>query len=323
MNQQSGSSVVLDTVFLAVYVKGQLSLYFLKDEKDKSHFYIQRGKELPEELLVKRTLVEYQGRKLLATEDQYKKQLEVYLSDCPQVKTRIQKTRYSQKPLQELITLYHQCKTNKPVSYRVAPDKFRLGLSVLAGVTHTSLGFEGEMPASLVVPKFSQSTTPTFGLGFDLDLPRNHDRWAIYNELRWRSYQAMATYEEIISAERYTLSSLSFDLHYASLVTMLRYRFSLRALRAFINAGMINSLSVGVKNNKTVESRLFSTIRTEQVKAIDDFRKHEQGLAIGLGLTWKRFTGELRYEVGNGMSEYTSLRSTTKTAGFLLAYRLN
>ena len=319
----AGNTTVLETVFLSVQLKSQLSLFYLKDEKEKSHYYIQRGKESPQELILAKHLFEYQGRKNMITEEVYKKQLTAYLADCPQLQAKIQKTRYSSKPLQTLILLYNQCTTKEPIQFQVPPEKFRLSLSALAGVSHTSLDFTGSLPAPLVVPAFSASTNYTFGVGFDLDLPKNHDKWAIYNELRWKSYQAKGTYDEIVDSERYTKSSLSFDLNYISLATLLRYRFGLGKLRTFINAGMVNSLSIGVKNTKTVESRLFSTYRTEQVKAIDDFRKHEQGLAVGFGMAWKRFTGELRYELGNGMSAYSSLRSTTKTASLLVAYRLN
>lgn len=323
MVEISGNTTVEDTVFLTVYLKGRLNLYYLKDEKEKTHFYVQRGTESPQELILQRAMVEKQGTKVLATGEKYKKQLEDYLADCPELKARIQKTGYDHKSLQELISRYHQCKTNEPVTYRVEPEKFRLSLNLLAGISHTALDFTGKMPVSLITPKFSQSTNFTFGVGFDLDLPRNHDKWAIYNELRWRSYQATATYEEVESSERYTKSSMAFDLHYASLVTMLRYRFGLGGLRAFVNAGIVNSLGVSIKNHKTVESRLFSSTNTEQVKAIDDFRTYEQGIAIGLGLAWKRFTGELRYELSNGMSEYNGLRSGVKTGSFLLSYRLN
>ncbi|RRB01047.1 porin family protein [Larkinella rosea] len=323
MVESTANSTVEDTVFLTVYVKGLLSLYYLKDEMEKIHFFVQRGNQSPQELILKRAIVEKQGTRVLATEEKYKTQLEDYLADCPQLKASIQKTAYTPQSMQRLISRYYQCRINETITYQVAPEKFRLSLNALAGVSHTGLKFTGKMPVSLTTPKFSQSTNVTFGVGFDLDLPRNHDKWAIYNELRWRSYQATANYEEVESSERYTKSSISFDLNYVSLVTMFRYRFGLAGLRAFVNAGIVNSLNVRAKNNKTVESRLFSTTTIEHVKAIDDFRAYEQGLAIGFGLAWKRFTGELRYELSNGMSAYTELRSGVKTASFLVAYRLN
>ena len=56
---------------------------------------------------------------------------------------------------------------------------------------------------------------------------------------------------------------------------------------------------------------------------IEDFRKYEQGLIGGLGIEWHRLSGELRYEICNGMSEYSNLKSITKTLNFLLTFRLN
>jgi hypothetical protein len=68
------------------------------------------------------------------------------------------------------------------------------------------------------------------------------------------------------------------------------------------------------------ESRLFSQIRTEEGAAIEDARKLEQGLLLGLGGKWNRYSAELRYERGNGMSNFSGLNSLTNRFFFLLEY---
>jgi hypothetical protein len=222
--------------------------------------------------------------------------------------------------LQQLFVAYNHCVTGDPIRYAARIEKVTFKVGLLLGGSHTKLHFAGDSHKALLGAPFTPATGYTLGASLDIILPRNHQKWSIYNEFRWRPYQVSAVYQEIKSDQYFSTSKLSFDVSYTHLVSMARYRHSIRKVEPFVNAGIFNALAVKVGNEKTVESRFYTQYRVEQEKAIEHFRKREFGLVCGIGALRKPFSWELRYEVGDGMSSYQNLRSTSKTFNFLLGY---
>jgi hypothetical protein len=324
--QSPGKFIIIDTLLLSVYVKGAASLYYFKDTDNKKHYYIQKNNAPLEELIIRYSLKENNdGQKSLAIDKMYRRQLQVYLSnsDCPTLNGRFEKVEYNRKSLQSLLTDYNKCNPSSTFKFVTSQKKSKIKIGLIAGASTTNLDFKGDAAPHLVTPTFSKATGYTAGLSFDFFLPRSREKWSINNEVRWKAYSTKTYYKEVYSQSRYSESDLSFDLGYLSLVNMIRYRLPFKGIRPFINVGISNAFALKEGNNRFTKVYYYTTYTNENGKAIEDFRKYEQGLIGGLGIEWHRISGELRYETCNGMSEYGNLKSITRTLNFLLTFRLN
>ena len=102
---------------------------------------------------------------------------------------------------------------------------------------------------------------------------------------------------------------------------MVRYKYPIGGVFVFLNGGISTGFTINETNYKKVESTFFDIQTVEEGNAIDGTRKLEIGYILGIGIKYKRFSFETRYDAKNGMSEYTDLKSTTKRYYFLLGYR--
>ncbi len=74
---------------------------------------------------------------------------------------------------------------------------------------------------------------------------------------------------------------------------------------------------------KTVYSKFYDFEDTTKENVFRDTRNIELGILGGIGVQYKSFLVEIRYEMGNGMAEYeySALTSTSKSFVFLFGYR--
>lgn len=103
---------------------------------------------------------------------------------------------------------------------------------------------------------------------------------------------------------------------------MFRFRYPIRGISLFFNAGISNGLFINEINylKQTVEIPNIIPIIKEG-SAIGATRKYEQGYVVGLGIKLKKISFETRYERGNGMSGYKTLGSAVTRYYFLAGYR--
>ena len=63
--------------------------------------------------------------------------------------------------------------------------------------------------------------------------------------------------------------------------------------------------------------------RFEESEALPEVRRFEVGFPVGLGAKLGKFSCEFRYEWGNGISDYVSLKSVTNRYSLIFGYRIN
>jgi hypothetical protein len=101
----------------------------------------------------------------------------------------------------------------------------------------------------------------------------------------------------------------------------LRFKYPIGKAYIYLNAGISNGFAITETNDIKKEKKFWDIETIEKDKAITDTRKYEQGLIFGLGSKFKKYSIEMRFERGNGMSKQTSLKSSTLRYYFFLAYR--
>jgi hypothetical protein len=96
-----------DKVFLQVLINGEKTLYYLKDENLKVHFFIgQNG--IYETLVFIKYLNNIGGDSFIQTKEIFKGQLNIYLQDCPSIQKKISNVSYSKDDLTRLFKEYYK-----------------------------------------------------------------------------------------------------------------------------------------------------------------------------------------------------------------------
>ena len=311
-----------DTVFLMVMARGPKSLYYLKDGLDKTHLYIGKGAdyELLSYYQYKMIRADQSG---IITIDRFKQQLQEYFGDCPAVQAKINTLSYSQNRVAKLFnSFYSECRSST-AAFIQKKEKALVQTGVLAGLSVTKIKFKGINHPYLTQHDLDASKQATGGVFLNLVFARTQRKLSLYNELIFTSMKVKSHSEEYVSEDDHSFSDVSLNYGYLKLTNMVRYKLvSKVSFDFFVNAGISNGLALSETNLRRKETYFFSNqgAVTEE-KALLSTRKHEEALSFGAGGTMQKYSVEFRYEMANGMSAYTSLKSSVKRAYVLFSYR--
>jgi hypothetical protein len=323
LNYNRELDIRTDTAFLQAVVKGVKSLYFYKNNLGKEQFYIRydTGYEL---LVYKKYLKDEDGRSVIIENKKYIGQLTIYLGECATIREKLEGAGYQKNSLENIFLSYYKC-TRAEIRFHKKTEKVVTSLGVIAGASLSALTFrsgdEEEAFAYLINANYKMSVNFTAGLFFDVILSRNNGKWSICNELIFTSYKVDGRYDEFESENKYTYTSTTLGYSYLKMNNMVRFKYPVGKLFIYLNAGISNGYAVIEKNYKKKESKLYTQVRIEEGKALNDARRYELGFNGGLGTKFKRYSFEIRYENANGMSTYTSLKSTTNRFYLLLGFK--
>lgn len=312
--------IKVDTTFLKVLFEGPKSLYYNKNSVGNDNFYIRQDADF-ELLAYKKYLKSREGESAITENKRYIGQLTLYLDNCPAIQSKLNSTRYNQKSLVRTFQHYYACIPSEIV-FEYKPEKISTEIGAIAGATISLLKFTGDndVNAHLTRVDFGTSVNFTAGLYFDVILPRNQGKWSINNEMTVTTYKFEGMYEKYKNENEWTKTYTNISYTYFKINNMLRYKHLVGRAFIYANAGISNGFAISVTNDKTMESKFYSTEKTDKGKALDETKEWEMGLLFGLGAKYKQFSFEIRYERGNGMSAYSNLNSPTQRYYFLLGY---
>ncbi|MEM9981403.1 MAG: hypothetical protein AAF734_02830 [Bacteroidota bacterium] len=315
-----------DTVFLQSIIEGDKSLYFFKSEKRKDNFYIEEDGTYTL-LLHKRYFKEINGKKIISHNRSYISQLSAYLQDCTQLNQSLSKTEYSLKSLRKLFEAYYECKDEK-ILFENNIEKIPPEFGMVAGVSLTNVSFSGDGGAFTTVVNADYPTSLNFmgGIYFNLIRTKNAGKWSLYNELSVVSYNFEGDYTDFDFTTRddiFTFTRTEINYTYLKLYTLLRFKYPINQFALYLNAGISNGYVIASRNYALEDRQFMTSLVTTEGEGIEGARDYEQGLVVGLGGQFKKFTLEARYERSNGVSPSDGLNSPVDRFQFLLGYRLN
>lgn len=310
-----------DTVFLQVMVEGPKQLSYYRNYLGIEQFYIwQEGAW--QLLIYKRYLKDVDGETVIAENKSFIGQLILYLSDCEKLRGKLSSATYQMNSLESIFVNYYGC-MNLEMNFYKKPDPVETDFGVVAGASITTLKFKGdEAFFYLINAGFKPSVNFTAGLYLDVVFARSGGRWSISNTLLYSAYSVDGYDEQIISADKYTKYTTHLGFSYLNLVNMVRYRIPVGKALLFLNLGISNGYAFLEKNQMTKETKLYDQVRIEELKALDETRRYEFGYTGGVGVMLKRFSLEVRYEYGYGVSPYVALSSPTQRLFCFLGYRI-
>ena len=221
--------------------------------------------------------------------------------------------------METLFNFYYDC-TQSKVQFQKTSEKIKTEFGLIAGLTLTSIAFDGDSYSYLDDGEFQQSLNFAAGITFNFTIPGTNGKLSIHNELAFSSYKIDGHNLSVYHADKYTDSKTTIGFSYLKMNNMARFSYPINHFSVFCNAGISNGYGFNETNYLHQEITFFTTFNTEEGKALNEMRKYEFGYILGVGTKYKRFSVEYRYEIGNGMSEYVFLQSKTKRSFFLLGY---
>lgn len=309
-----------EKVFLQILINGEKTLYYLKDENLKVHFFIgQNG--IYETLVFIKYLNNIGGDSFIQTKEIFKGQLNIYLQDCPSIQKKISNVSYSKDDLTRLFKEYYKC-TQKEILYQPELEKIKAEVGILAGLSLTKLKFIGtdDYFISLINTEYPWAKNFTAGGFINIVLPRKKGKWSINNELMFTSYKVSGMNKDSYNTNIYTNTYSSIGYSYFTINNLLKLKFPVNKIFLYINGGFSNGITISETNYLRVESHVYSVNSISESK-LNNARKWERGLLLGLGSDFRNLSIELRFERSDGMSSYLELTSPVIRCFCILGYK--
>lgn len=325
-----------DTVFLQLMIEGHKNLYCYLNKSVKNQYYIKLGSDFQllyykrykqkqvinknSPVVDKNFLQKQNYETLIISDNRYIDQLAAYLAECTNIGDYLKKAEYTSVNLETIYRKYYDC-TSSSMAFQKKAEVTKLEKRILAGASVTFLIFEGDGFIYLTEADFAPSINFSGGFAFDYVFPRNFNRLSFNNELLFSTYKTSGTYTDYTSENEYKITTSTIGLSYIKLNTMIRYAFPIGAASIYGNLGILYGIALASTNTAVAETKFFTTETVTTEKAMQNIRNSELSYSAGVGTKYKRYSAELRYEAGNGMSDYSDLKSTTKRLYFFLGYR--
>jgi len=315
------------TVFLQALVRGNKSLYYLKDSEGREQFYVELDSRY--ELLIYHKYLrnltnsgDIAGANSITEDKRYIGQLSYYLSDCPGIQSGLRNLKLSKQSLVKLFRQYYEC-MNATAVYVKESDETKADWGVFAGLSLTGLKFDAEKGSldEIVNSDFPVSTNVAFGVFLNKKLSRNLGRFSLQNELFFSSYKTDAIYTEVSSENQYVNNNITLGGFFIKLNNMFQYSVPVKDVSLMIRLGISNGWNLHETNQNIVESVFYTTKTTVIKPAIDGTRKYAFGILGGIGAGYKRLSMDIRYEQNSGMSDMPALKSSAKVFYMLVGYR--
>jgi hypothetical protein len=294
LTSESKGIIETKTVFLALYLKGKYNLYHYRDINNKVHYFIKANDDEIKELIYRTYLKEKENKSVIIYNEHYKKTLKYYFKDDPTIIKYVDRLDYTDKQLVKILTIYSE---NMGVTtrrfFQNAQKKAKLELNLLAGFYNSSIKVKDNKSSNLGY---------TFGLGLNLSSPRELNRFSWNQELNYFKEKVEYDYREYEYVNLYYDYYADLKFSYIKYNSMINYRLGISEIKPYINLGLSFSFLVSSKGDKTK-----TTIYNSEVTREDErLARINMGLFGGFGINYKRFNGEIRYEMSGSSSLYSS-----------------
>lgn len=280
-----------DTALLLSVVEGKKSLYHLKLANREDYYFYDDADTVRTYWYSTYVTIKDQQR-YLRKDPKYAGQMILYFADCPEMKDDIYTAKYTMSSMRKVYRKYYDCIDKKPDYILKETKKYEFGL--LAGTSLTKLKFR-EVPSEVSDEGFPVSVNFTTGIFLNFIIPRNFERWSIYNELNLTSYYTENTNTSVVNENNYTEYTTQLGERYMKLFSSVRYSYPFQKVTLLGNIGVSYGISVSGTDIIISEQYFYGQWRTSTEPAYLG-RYQEIGMAAGIGLKYWHVTFETRYD---------------------------
>lgn len=301
--------IVSDTVFLLTLATGTLNLYSLVDEERKEHYFVKKNDAPIKELIYRKVIINNKGDKKILEIKGHIFQLKNDVLDCPDVHESLESVRYSEPDLKKIVVDYNNCKGKN--TYTKAADIKPIVLYALAGISTSATKYVGDM----LKQNINGQLTPTLGLGVDISLGRDRNKWGTGFELVYKSIKSSAEnqHDNGIYTAKY---KYNFDMTFIQLNTFFRYVFYVGKVQPYIKGGF-GLAKINKSNNSVIETdNISSNSTTTKIET----KKSELNINAALGARMGKLFLEGRLDYGLNISSYVVQSVQSKYFNLILGY---
>ncbi|QDO92974.1 PorT family protein [Formosa sediminum] len=302
-------------VFLKVLINGNKSLYYYKDEHNKTNFYIKENDKFI--LLTHKTYLKETIN--IVENNQYKGQLIFYLNDCKNIQSQINNATYTQESLTSVFEKYYKC-IGSEIDFKSTKEKTALEFGIVAGITNTNLKFNNEKHSIYLNGDYASSTNLAAGLFLDIVFPKNNNKWSIHNELLYTSYSTKNTYIDYDTTDTYSSYNSEIGHTFIELNNLLRYTQPLGKLSVFLNGGISSGFVISDENYLKAERHNYSNVIITEAEATPNSSTFEFGFSLGTGITYQNIGLDIRYKFSKGV--FSQFDSKINRLYVLLSYKI-
>ncbi len=304
--------IVSKTIFLKVLVEGNSSLY--SHRLVRTHFFASKAK----------TFLELTNLKTRSGGNavRYIGQLRVLWNNCDQ-DLNIEKIRFATSSLIKAFERYNSCSGNGS-DYVVKKNPLRKSLFALAGYKLIDYDLSANSFYSNFMLNGSDTGRFNFGVGFELGILNNSDRFQIYNDLLFQQYKYEGSYRDATSDDQFIDYDLAVDVAYLELANLARYNFGddFENLTFFLNGGLAHAFLVSDRSSEKSNSVFFGTETMRDRRPLGgQIKSYTLSGIIGLGLRINQFLLEARYRFKPEAASFPKL-SNAESINFLLSYKI-
>lgn len=303
-----------DTVLIQLLAKGSMNLFKYNDEKNKTHFFVQKGEGKIEEL----PFVRYMANGKVAELHFYQGTLKGMTTDCS--KTRTPPTRYEDQPLTEFVKRYNSCFGAKD-EYTAANEKMKIQVGVFGGVAFSSGKFSGQaigtgFTTSNALGPYSGGSGAFAGIFAELSARRASNPSRAGLQLFWQKFPTMT--REVQTLTGYEKFVMDFTV--VQLGPTYKYIFMTgKKISPYLKA----ELSAGPHLSADATGTRVSDFSPTTVSQFADFNKLTYSFGTGAGVSiYKRLLVEIRYKnmFFTGLAgERASVNGVNTSLGYLFA----
>lgn len=324
LSENTEFQLVTDTVFLKYVFEGNKSLLMHLSKGGKENFYIYRDNKF-EHLPQKRFLADKSGTKKVVENRKFAFQLLSYFEDYPELLDDINQVEYSQDGLYKLFEKYYEISNDKLIA-KTEKENLRNEFKLLAGMNSTALSFSADENVfeSLTDAEFKPSIYPIFGIGYEVYVNEDRQKFSFNAELLFSYTKIEGQYEFFFSETFNRLSNYNFQSFYIRGLGMARYNIILKkaSSRIFINSGLGFGIDIFDNNINRKTTTISGMTSTDDI-LLDYFKRREANLLIGAGIELNRLSLELRQiSTANIIAGGYSVKGTRYQTLLLLGYRL-
>ncbi|KAA9340976.1 porin family protein [Adhaeribacter soli] len=311
--------------FLNVLVKGKSSLYFYRDSTDFDRYYLKTDsglKELKQDIRYEKMK---DGRKFKTVDNSYHKVLMEAFTTCPSILERVKKTNFKESALVGIVASFNTCTTPGTSFYVRTPVKSKLSWGPFVGVNSSNLKITGDIYLSKA-DSYKSKISYHGGLFFNKTLPKVNEKISIQVEALFTRNKYIATFAEQGNFGRMSNYDITFDISYLNFPLLVRYRAASGKYKPFLNVGIVNGFAIKNKQEEVKTSTFGSSSYTDRNQPFKEFRNYSQALALGIGsyvpmAGAEKLNLELRYEIGNGFSKATQIKTAVNTLSVNLGWQ--
>lgn len=328
---------VWDTIstFLEVLIEGEKGLFLYRDGKYRNHLFIENDGRY--ELLYyfiefadAEKQIETDLRMTIVEHQVYKRQLSKYLQDCPSISRLIETVEYNRGDIMDIFKAYYDCK-NQKIIYEKTIERDKVFFTVLAGLAVSDFNiisaptYQGTY-RHLAHGDYPTSKQFTGGAAVDLVLPGNFNRNIFLNEWMYKGFNIDGFWSQNGTTNIEENRTREFQLKMAFLKWNMQYRYKRQispTTSFFLNSGISHNFGIERLNEMVETSSFFGSVNTYEYTTLNSLQLYHLGLIGGVGFGYKRFSGELRYEFRDDISELTIITTSSHNYLFIIGYRLN